>query len=314
VGTHRVVVAARALDDRTAAAANAPDRAPAGAARAPLVRLAGVGHVYDAGLPSARRALGGVALALAAGERVALLGPSGSGKSTLAEVLAGVLSPTEGSVEYHPESRGATAPVRLLFQFPEVQLFAATALDDVAFGPRNAGSSAADAAARAREALSLCRVPEPLHARAPWSLSDGERRRVALAGILALAPRLVVLDEPEVGLDGEGRARLEEIFAELGERGTGIVIATHDATLAARAAERVVLLDGGRIAHDGAWGPLLADPARLRAAGVEPPAAALVAAALARRGWPVRCERLGVEDAAGEIARAARERGGGSDG
>jgi energy-coupling factor transport system ATP-binding protein len=276
-----------------------------------VVRLDRVGHVYDAGLPSARRALAGITLAIDERQRVAILGPSGSGKSTLAEILAGVLSPSEGLVEYARGDGGVTAPVRLLFQFPEVQLFAPTVLDDVAFGPRNAGLD--DAAARAREALRVCRVAEALHGRAPWALSDGERRRVALAGILALEPRLVVLDEPEVGLDREGRDRLEEILADLVGRGTGVVVATHDAELAARTATRVLLLEEGRVAHDGGWGALLAEPERLRAAGVEPPGTAVVLAELARRGWPVR---VGLADAAGaarEIVEAARRRSGAAD-
>jgi energy-coupling factor transporter ATP-binding protein EcfA2 len=273
-----------------------------------VVRLEAVGHVYDAGLPSARRALGGVSLAIDAGERLALLGPSGSGKSTLAEILAGVLSPSEGRVEYATGGGGVTAPVRLLFQFPEVQLFAPTVLEDVAFGPRNAGLDEAGARARAREALGLCRVAEPLHGRAPWALSDGERRRVALAGILALEPRLVVLDEPEIGLDREGRERLEAMLADLAERGTGILVATHDADLAARTAERVLLLDAGRLAHDGGWGALLAEPGRLRAAGVEPPGTAVVLAELARRGWPVRVGTADAAEAAREIVQAATRR------
>jgi energy-coupling factor transport system ATP-binding protein len=271
-----------------------------------VVQLEEVGHVYDPGLPSRRRALGGVSLAIGAGERLALLGASGSGKSTLAEILAGVLSPNEGRVRYHSGDGGATTPVRLLFQFPEVQLFAPTVLEDVAFGPRNAGRDEAQARARAREALSLCRVGDDLHDRPPWSLSDGERRRVALAGILALEPALVVLDEPEVGLDRDGRERLEEILAGLAARGTGVVVATHDAELGARVARRVLLLDEGRLAHDGGWGALLADPERLRAAGVEPPGTALVLAELARRGWPVRIDLVGVEEVAREIGSAAR--------
>jgi energy-coupling factor transport system ATP-binding protein len=270
------------------------------------VDLDGVGHVYDAGLPGARRAVSDVTLRLAVGERVALLGPSGSGKSTLAEIVSGLLSPSEGRVRYSVGGEGVS-PVRLLFQFPEVQLFASTVLDDVAFGPRSAGLAPGEAQARARAALAACRVAERLHTRAPWSLSDGERRRVALAGILALAPGLLVLDEPEVGLDREGRARLEEILAELASAGTGIVVATHDAELAVRATERAILLDGGRLAYDGAWPALLAEPERLAAAGVEPPAVARLFAALARRGWPVRAGCVGPDDAVGEIV-AARSR------
>jgi len=292
--------------------------APRGARAAdPIARLDAVGHVYDAGYPAARRALHAISLAVRPAERVALLGPSGSGKSTLAEILAGVLSPTEGRVEYAPVVRGAAAPVRLLFQFPEVQLFALTVLDDVAFGPRNAGLGDDGAVARAREALALCRVPEALHGRAPWSLSGGERRRVAFAGILALEPRLVVLDEPEVGLDREGRARLEEIVAELAAHGTAVVIATHDAELALRVADRALLLEEGRLAHDGGWSALLARPERFRAAGIEAPGTALLLDALGRRGWPVRRDRAGVLEVVEEIERAARTEsspGGGIDG
>lgn len=269
-----------------------------------LIELERVGHVYDAGLGSSRRALQGISIRIAPGERIALLGPSGCGKSTLSEILAGVLSPNEGRVRYHSPNGGVTTPVRLLFQFPEVQLFAPTVLDDVAFGPRNAGRD--DARARAREALALCRVGEALHDRPPWSLSDGERRRVALAGLLALEPELLILDEPEVGLDRDGRDRLEEILTELWGRGTGVIVATHDADLAARVSRRALLLEEGRLTYDGAWAALLAEPDRLRRAGVEPPGTALLLAELARRGWPVRVDQVAVEAAAEEIAAAAR--------
>jgi energy-coupling factor transport system ATP-binding protein len=272
-----------------------------------LVRLEAVGYAYDAALPTRRTALAGIDLAIAAGERVALLGRSGSGKSTLAQILAGVLSPTAGRVVYGEPVAAQSRPVRLLFQFPEVQLFAGTVLEDVAFGPKNAGATARAAEESAREALLLCRVAPEYHSRAPWSLSDGEKRRVALAGILALEPRMLVLDEPEVGLDQEGRTRLEEILDDLAARGVAIVIATHDASLASRRADRALLLDGGALVRDEPMRALVADPERLARAGVEPPGTALLLAELARRGWPVRADRLHVDEVVNEIM-AARER------
>lgn len=275
-----------------------------------LAELRSVAYDYDRGTPSVRRAIDGVSLTLRAGESVALLGRSGSGKSTLAQILAGVLSPSEGELVYGvPGSSGDArrmAPARLLFQFPEIQLFAQTTLDDVAFGPRNAGASDAEARRLACAALDLCRVPEAHFARAPWSLSDGERRRVALAGILALEPTLVLLDEPEIGLDRAGRERLEEIMISLGERGTAVVVATHDAELAARRAKRAIVLEAGRIAYDGATGALLAEPERLAAAGIAPPGTARLLAELARLGWSVRPGRTTPREAHDEVMAALR--------
>ncbi len=276
-----------------------------------LAELRGVVYEYDGGTPAVRRALDGVSLTVRGGESIALLGRSGSGKSTLAQILAGVLSPSTGELVYGvPGSSGNarhTAPARLLFQFPEIQLFAQTTLEDVAFGPRNAGASADEARRLARASLDLCRVPPEHHARAPWSLSDGERRRVALAGILALEPKLVVLDEPEIGLDRAGRERLEEIMISLAERGTAVVVATHDAELAARRAKRAIVLDEGRVTYDGAMNALLETPGRLTASGIAAPGTARLLAELARRGWRVRPERVGAR-AAYEEVMAARGR------
>jgi energy-coupling factor transport system ATP-binding protein len=295
---------------RAEIAAAAPG--PGGLVPARLVDLRGLAHEYGRGTPSARLALEGINLSIDSGERIAVLGRSGSGKSTFAQILAGVLSPSRGEVVYASHAAaarhdgGGPSPVRLLFQFPEIQLFATTVLDDVAFGPRNHGLADDPALARARAALELCRVPPELYARAPWSLSDGERRRVALAGILALEPRLVVLDEPEVGLDRAGRERLEAIMISLGERGTAVVVVTHDAVLAARRAERAILLDAGRVAFDGAMESLLREPERMTAAGIDPPGTSRVLADLARRGWAVRAERAEWLEALEEIVAANR--------
>jgi energy-coupling factor transport system ATP-binding protein len=294
---------------REAIRADAP--APDGFVRTRLVDLRDVAHEYGRDTPSARLALDAINLSIDSGERIAILGRSGSGKSTFAQILAGVLSPSRGEVVYASDAGaarrdgGGPSPVRLLFQFPEIQLFATTVLDDVTFGPRNHGLADEPALARARDALELCHVPPELYARAPWSLSDGERRRVALAGILALEPRLVVLDEPEVGLDRAGRERLEAIMMSLGERGTAVVVVTHDAVLAARRADHAILLDGGRVAFDGAMESLLREPERMAAAGIDPPGTSRVLADLEERGWAVRAERAGWLEALEEIVTAA---------
>ncbi len=220
----------------------------------------GLSFAYDEGgrrVPAVRD----VGLTIAAGASVALLGPTGSGKSTLLQLIRGLLTPDAGRVTLSgaaPSDQDYGARQRevgLVFQTPELQLFAATAADDVAFGPRQLGWPPGEVDAAVARALELVGLPEPSFGRRhPYSLSGGEQRRLALAGVLAMRPRLLLLDEPFVSLDPAGRRDLAAVLERLKGEGSGIVLATHDVDQAwALCDERLVLADGELVAA-GPWG------------------------------------------------------------
>lgn len=205
-------------------------------------------------------ALREVSFALRPGASLALLGPSGAGKSTLLQVVRGLYEPEAGAVRLDGRAQGdADHAARqretgLVFQVPELQLFAATARDDVAFGPRQLGwpAEAVDAAVAA--ALELVALPEWEYGqRHPYTLSGGEQRRLALAGVLAMRPRLLLLDEPFVSLDPGSRRELAAILERLRDQGVTMVLATHDVDLAWALCDERVVLAGGRVAAAGDW-------------------------------------------------------------
>jgi energy-coupling factor transport system ATP-binding protein len=248
--------------------------------------LDGVGMEYDTGLPGSSVALSGVSLSVGEGECVAVIGPTGSGKTTLLEIMAGLAKPTAGSVRVDPARRG-TAPrsvVGLVYQFPECQFFEDTVFEDVAFGPRRQGLAAADVERRVVTALERASLPPGEFApRHPLTLSAGEKRRAAVACILALDRPFLLLDEPTAGLDPAGRARMLDLIAQERAAGRAAVVVTHDLDLADAVAERVVLLGGGRVLGDGDTRSILGDAATLLRVGLEaPPAYALVALLRAR--------------------------------
>lgn len=272
------------LVDREAATALGVVAPPSVDARAetrvgagPLVHLRDIRWVADDGTGSQREVLRGVDLRIGVGERVGLVGRSGSGKTTLASILAGLLEATSGQVEWTaaPTSLGVAAPtglgvapsrirVALAFQEPEVGFFEETVLADVAFGPRNFGMP--EELAKERAATALRKVgldPDVFGARAPETLSGGEARRAAIAGILALEARLLVLDEPSTGLDADGFLRLRAVLGGLRREEVALLVISHDVPFLCAECDRVVLLDEGRIAWDG--------PARRAAEELPPP-------------------------------------------
>jgi cobalt/nickel transport system ATP-binding protein len=225
--------------------------------------------------PQSPAALDGVTFTVAEGERIALVGPNGAGKTSLFLCLCGVLTPQSGSalvagldVRDPAQRKRLPGQVGIVFQNPDDQLFSTTVLDDVAFGPLNQGLPPEEVRARAAEALKrvgLAGVEE----RVPWHLSGGEKRRVALAGVLAMQPRVLLLDEPSMFLDPRGRRGLIELLNALG--GTQ-VIASHDLEMVLRTCGRVLLLDAGKLVADGPARTVLADAKLMEEHGLEVPA------------------------------------------
>ena len=209
-----------------------------------------VTYVYDAGTEFAVPALTEADVRVEAGRLTLIVGPSGSGKSTLLALLGGLMVPTSGRVLVDAaETRGAfRGDVGLVFQDPESQLFADTVGDDVAFGPRNLGATDADTAARVDESLEAVGLSSAAFgSRSPFTLSGGEARRAAIAGVLAMRPRYLLLDEPTAGLDADGRIAVRAILAEMKAR-AGIAIVTHDPEEFLPMADEVVAIADGRVA------------------------------------------------------------------
>ena len=288
-----------------------------------------VGYSYDS--PKERKrgrsdgsgarawALRDVTFTLADGEFIGLAGHTGSGKSTLIQHANGLLHPTVGRVLFDggdlADKRVAQAcrsAVGLVFQYPEHQLFAATVREDVAFGPRNLGLSDEEIAERVGEALRLVHLgEEDIGERSPFELSGGQQRRVAFAGVLAMRPRVLVMDEPVAGLDPVARAEFLELIGELHRSGLSIIMASHSMEDLARLADRILVLAEGEIFRIGAPDEVFADVEGLRGVGLDAPAAQRFAAELRAAGFDLPQRLYDVDSLAAAIAA---QLGGGADG
>ena len=223
--------------------------------------LDNVSYTYQEGTPFASAALSDVSLSIADGSYTAIIGHTGSGKSTILQLLNGLLVPTKGSVRVfdtlitptsvNKQIRQIRKQVGLVFQFAENQIFEETVLKDVAFGPQNFGVSVEEAEAIAREKLALVGIDESLFERSPFELSGGQMRRVAIAGILAMEPSILVLDEPTAGLDPIGRKELMALFKKLHQDGITIVLVTHLMDDVAEFADQVYVMEKGKLVKGG---------------------------------------------------------------
>ena len=223
--------------------------------------LDNVCYTYQEGTPFASAALSDVSLTIEDGSYTAIIGHTGSGKSTILQLLNGLLVPTKGSVRVfdtlitptsvNKQIRQIRKQVGLVFQFAENQIFEETVLKDVAFGPQNFGVSVEEAEAIAREKLALVGIDESLFERSPFELSGGQMRRVAIAGILAMEPRILVLDEPTAGLDPIGRKELMTLFKKLHQDGITIVLVTHLMDDVAEFADQVYVMEKGKLVKGG---------------------------------------------------------------
>ncbi len=225
------------------------------------IALENVSFTYQEGTPLASTALSDVSLTIEDGSYTALIGHTGSGKSTILQLLNGLLVPSQGSVRVfdtlitstskNKDIRQIRKQVGLVFQFAENQIFEETVLKDVAFGPQNFGVSEEDAEQIAREKLALVGIEESLFDRSPFELSGGQMRRVAIAGILAMEPAILVLDEPTAGLDPLGRKELMNLFKKLHQSGMTIVLVTHLMDDVAEYANQVYVMEKGRLVKFG---------------------------------------------------------------
>ncbi|MGC6553045.1 energy-coupling factor transporter ATPase [Streptococcus sp. VTCC 12905] len=259
------------------------------------IHLQKVSYTYQAGTPFEGRALFGVDLEIVDGSYTALIGHTGSGKSTILQLLNGLNIPTSGNVIVDDMVINATSDkkgikqvrkkVGLVFQFPESQVFDETVLKDVAFGPQNFGISQEEAEKIAREKLALVGISEDLFERSPFELSGGQMRRVAIAGILAMEPNVLVLDEPTAGLDPAGRQELMNIFKQLHANGMTIVLVTHLMDDVANYADWVYVMEKGKLIRSGKPRDVFQEVEFLETIKLGVPKITKFAANLERRGF-----------------------------
>lgn len=224
---------------------------------AAIIKAENLSYVYNAGLPDANTAIHDISFELEEKSFLGVIGPTGCGKSTLITHFNGLIKPTGGRLfidgqdiwENPKDIRRFRFLVGLVFQYPEYQLFEETVAKDIAYGPHNMGLSEGEVAERVRQAAKFCGLDDDLLARSPFELSGGQKRRVAIAGVLAMQPKLLVLDEPASGLDPEGRDTiLNQIKQYHRETGTSVVLVSHSMEDVARYADRVLVLKDGGIA------------------------------------------------------------------
>lgn len=241
---------------------------------------------------------------------MALVGPSGSGKTTLMQHLTGLLKPEKGTIlvdglDIFSKKSSLTELRRrigLVFQFPEAQLFEQTVYDDVAFGPRNLGLPAEEINLRVKEALTSVGLdPEKYECRSPIHLSEGEKRRAAIAGIMAMKPECLVLDEPTAGLDPKGIRAVTKILEDFHAQGKSILLISHNLDLVSSLVERIVILKEGKICFDGLKSDLLRNDELLQSFGLTLPRTQYVVTALRKMGWLRTTELYSLQDIKKEL-------------
>ena len=262
----------------------------------PLLRTEKLTHIYSAHTPFEHIAIRDIDFKLEKGEYLGIIGRTGSGKSTFIQHLNGLLKPTSGKVFFGErdisESKEWTRAVRfkvgLVFQYPEYQLFETTLFDDIAFGPKNMGLPESEIRERVLEAMGFALLPESLLQKSPFELSGGQKRRAAIAGVIAMHPEVLVLDEPTAGLDPRGRAEIVgNIMNYKKAHDATVIMVSHSMEEVSRNADRIVIFDEGRISIDGTPEKVFAESGRLEGMSLAAPKAALVAQRLRVMGLPL---------------------------
>ena len=262
----------------------------------PVLETLNLSFVYSPGTPFEKTAMADVSLSVEEGDFVGVIGHTGSGKSTLVQHLNGLLKPTSGKVLLEGRDiwaepkkiRDVRFQVGMVFQYPEHQLFEDTTYKDIAFGPKNMGLSEDEIDARVRRAAAFVGLKEELLDKSPFELSGGEKRRAAIAGVMAMEPRVLILDEPTAGLDPRGRDMiLEQIGAYKEENDTTVLLVSHSMEDVARTAKKVLVMNGGRIAMYAPTAEVFSRAEELEAIGLSIPAVTKVFMRLREKGYPV---------------------------
>ena len=281
------------------------------------LKLEHVTYTYNPGTAYETHALKDVSLEIPQGQFVGVIGHTGSGKSTLIQHFNGLMRPTSGTVFYDEEDiwqegyslRRLRSHVGLVFQYPEHQLFEADVLSDVCFGPKNQGLSQEEALERARTALMQVGLKEKYYASSPFELSGGQKRRVAIAGVLAMEPDVLILDEPTAGLDPKGRDEILDQIAYLHqERKISVVLVSHSMEDIARYVERIIVMNQGEKLFDGVPKEVFSHYKELEAIGLAAPQITYIMHALKEKGLEADISAITVEEARNSILKALGRR------
>ena len=277
------------------------------------IKVEGLEYTYMPGTPYEKTAVHDVELSLSQGEFVGIIGHTGSGKSTLIQHLNGLLKPTSGRIlvdgidiaDKDVKLRELRFKVGIVFQYPEYQLFDETVKKDISFGPHNMGLSEAEIEERVREAMELVGLDPVLAEKSPFELSGGQKRRVAIAGVLAMQPEILILDEPAAGLDPHGR---NEILNQIGfmhrEKNMTIVLVSHSMEDIARYADRLIVMNSGEVMYNDTPKNVFAHYQELEKVGLAAPQVTYIMHDLKMKGFPVGVTATTVEEAADEIMHA----------
>lgn len=275
-------------------------------------------YIYDEGMPYAHHALKDINLNIEEGKITAIIGKTGSGKSTLVEHLNALLVPSSGSLEIEDtiilpgkKNKGLKAlrkKVGLVFQFSEYQLFEETILKDVAFGPKNYGTSEQEAIAKAKLALKMVGIDESYYETSPFDLSGGQKRRIAIAGILALEPKIIVLDEPTAGLDPKGSQEMIDLFVKLNKKaGITVILVTHDNEIVYNYADNTVLMADGEVKYSGNTLELFNDKEKVKEFNILEPKILSVKNALNEKGFKIPSNVRTIEELAKYLSKELRK-------
>lgn len=286
------------------------------------LELKNVSYIYQPNTPNESTALNNVSLTINDGEFIGIIGHTGSGKSTLVQLLCGLLAPTSGQVFIDgvdinakdtpkAERKKHRLQVGMVFQYPEHQLFEETVIADIAFGPKNLGFAEKEARALAKSAMKTVGLSSDLAKSSPFDLSGGQKRRVAIAGVLAMNPKYLILDEPTAGLDPQGR---EEILAEVQslrqKLGITVILVSHSMDDVARFADRLLVLNDSQLYMQGTSQEIFARAEEMRALGLDIPVVTAILKRLAQEGWDIDTSIVDLDQARAEITRAWRQKGG----
>ena len=277
------------------------------------IKIEDLSYVYSEGDAFEKRALDHIHLTIPDGQFIGIIGHTGSGKSTLIQHLNGLLKGTSGKIFYNDqyiydekfEKRKLREKVGLVFQYPEYQLFEATVFEDVCFGPKNEGLSEEEVKQRAEEALRQVGLPEEYYQKSPFELSGGQKRRVAIAGILAMHPEVLVLDEPTAGLDPKGRDEILDQVAKLHrERKITVILVSHSMEDVANYVDRIIVMNKGNVMLDGTPKEVFRHYKELEQIGLAAPKVTYVVKELEEKGWKINDDVTTVEEAKNAILRS----------
>lgn len=276
-----------------------------------------VNYLYSSGTAYEKHAIKDLSVTINKGEFIGLIGHTGSGKSTLIQLMNGLIKPTSGNIYFNGEDiygqaynmKELRSKVGLVFQYPEHQLFETSIFKDVIFGPNNLGISRIECELRAHRALSAVGVDESLFEASPFDLSGGQKRRVAIAGVLAMEPEVLILDEPTAGLDPQGRDDiLEQINSLQKDSGITIILISHRMEDVARFAKRVLVMNKGKLEVDGLTKEVFSNPEQLERMELDAPLITYIITRLNKMGYDMPPDIITTEEAKREILKIIRSR------